>query len=132
MSPLTRLRLNKVLAMMSSPQDGEALAALRMAQQIIEREGMTLHDLFLSKSEQVKFPEVQTPPSLHELGTMQFDLLMDRDKIKALRDQLIKTKTERDFWQQQAKKAAEQLWDMGTRTERLQTPDPALPKRATA
>jgi hypothetical protein len=65
---LNRDRLGKVLALLSSPQDGEALAAARMAVKLLSAAGMRPEDL------------AQPPPASGSLSEMLARLATERER----------------------------------------------------
>lgn len=119
MSPAARLRLMKLLALASSPQDGEALAALRLAGLLLEREGQSFAHLALGALGTHSLPNIAEEVEA-KLGAQELELLQWRERAKQLKDQLEKARADAEFWRSQAKESAERLWDIGTQMGRKQ------------
>jgi transposase-like protein len=127
-------KLSKVLALVDSHQDGEALAALRAARLMLNNAGLAFQDLAM--------PSLTTLPEADEERAMAYALMKSlRLQIQSLESQLSRvtkeaedaradaekwrmtasaadqslsrSRAEAERWRLLAKETAEQLWDMG-------------------
>lgn len=128
-------KLSKVLALVESEHQGEALSALRAARIILARDGMTFRDLAgafrPARSDPPPTPErppspPDRPPSneaqLAGLRRQVADLEADNDKltrkIDRMRGDAERLREDVDHWRALARETAEQLWDLGKALER--------------
>lgn len=140
-------RLDKVLALVDSDMEGEALTALRKARQMLAKDGLTFEDLArAANGEGTARISLKTPFGLltdaqqHELEikladaqrkaeVMQYDL-GERDqrlrlwqrKAMELERKLGATESEANKWKELARETAEKLWDLGAAIERGDMP----------
>ncbi|MER2519758.1 MAG: hypothetical protein ABTQ34_03600 [Bdellovibrionales bacterium] len=142
MSTARAQRLDKVLALVDSDMEGEALTALRKARQMLAKEGLSFEDLArvatgsasaislktpfgILRSAQQSELEIQLEEarattedmrlSLHEQDQ---NLRQWQRKAMELERKLDATASEAKKWQELARETAERLWDLGTSIER--------------
>lgn len=124
-------QLEKVLALADSNHDGEALGALRMAKQILTKDGMTFGDLAraaLSKPRlgfglfsggQVHLEaEIERLAKIVEKLNEEIDNQEEqaefwRRRSQDLDQQLTQSQAEAERWRKMAREAIEKLWDVG-------------------
>lgn len=133
-------KLAKVLAMVESEHQGEALSALRAARIMLSRAGLTFRDLVTgglpakAASEPVATPPPQAPPPDYPPPPDQIVQGLRRQvsdlerEISTLRRALDKAQGEADRqrdeagrWRVLARETAEKLWDLGQALERRHT-----------
>ncbi|MGE3770170.1 MAG: DUF2786 domain-containing protein [Bdellovibrionales bacterium] len=136
--PLNLDRLVKVLALAESTQDGEALAALRLAQQMLAVHNLTMSDLGALLSNPSGKSHVQISRSLVKAYEARIsalekeNTLLRREVINAA-DTLEKwksllTSSQRDSvrhqasaekWRELARKTADHLWELGQQLQAI-------------
>lgn len=81
MTPLETARLIKILSLTTSNHDGEALAAIRKANQIMRDLGVGWPDAFPRKEETRKSQKsVDDPETIFDLGHAYFDRMSESQK----------------------------------------------------
>lgn len=152
MSTQRAQRLDKVLALVDSDMEGEALTALRKARQMLAKEGLSFEDLaraangaatakislkapfgLLTDAQQHEL-EIKLADAQRKAEAMQYNL-SERDqrarlwqrKAMELERKLSATESEAKKWQDLARETAEKLWDLGASIERGETMPLALP-----
>gem|GEM_PF-871028 len=126
-------QLDKVLALVDSSQEGEALGALRMARRILNKKGLSFNALarvaaegttladtgsFFSGAQvqlEAKIEQMQDDLSAHveqnQNLTMQIDFW--RKRALELEQMLSLSQAETARWKAMARETAERLWDLG-------------------
>ena len=137
MNERPREQLDKILALADSSHDGEAVVAVRMARQMLSRDGLSFGDLARAASSRQKVSE-KTPsvfsflsgPKEHleaqiyhlrqQVTDMQAqmqtqDLQLDFWKRRAmdLEQSSYQAHNEAERWKKLARETAERLWDIG-------------------
>lgn len=137
-------RLAKVLALIDSSQPGEASAALRLAKQILAREGLSFADLARQAANQsnggrtdprhlatLGQSQSQLEQRLHNLQS-EFSALQDisthqedeirawREQVKRLQETVNKSREQVGYWRGVAQDVADKLWNLGKQVEPLQ------------
>lgn len=125
-------KLLKVLALAASKHDGEALSALRAAQIILARHGMTLQDLVRGAPERrsVDKPPAPPPPPpaapdqtpmIATLRRQTTELRQSVEELsRRLQQQVVETDRQRHeaaHWRGLARDTADRLWDLGKALE---------------
>ena len=128
-------KLNKVLALADSAQDGEAMAALQAARKLLHHDGMNLSDVLQSALAQKRLEKFNATQNefvsvrggaaailQREVLQLQAQLREKNLEIQHWRAiaedktrQLNKAHAERDHWHALARQAANTLWDVGKR-----------------
>lgn len=140
-------KLVKVLALTSSDQDGEALAALRQARQMLFTHGLSLADLAamlaITPAPKAKRAEIDVTRGLmkayearlqsleQQNRALQKDLVMAERAISRWREMAEATgrdsnkhQAAADKWRALARSTADQLWDLGQQLQALDGPAP--------
>lgn len=143
-------RLDKILALVDSDMDGEALTALRKARQMLAREGLSFKDLAQAAVEaapvSLKTPfglitdaqqhelEVKLADAQRKAEVMQYNMSEQDQRLRLwqrkameLERKLNATTSEARKWQVLARETAEKLWDLGASIERGEVQDSSLP-----
>lgn len=133
-------RLDKVLALVDSDMEGEALTALRKARQMLAKEGLSFEDLARAANGtsgiSLKTPfGLVTDSQRHELEirlcdaerkaeVMKYSLSEQDERLRLwqrkameLERKLNATASEAKKWQDLARETAERLWDLGAAIE---------------
>lgn len=126
-------QLDKVLALADSNHEGEAVGAVRMARQMLSRDGLSFGDLAkAASSTKVKIPfsrslfsgqVVHLEAQIAELQQIVNDLRSDgqnhstqidfwRRRAFEMEQQLNLSQSETQRWKQLARETAEKLWDI--------------------
>jgi len=132
MNPQLQNQLNKILALADSAHDGEAVVAVRKAQQVLSRNGLSFGDLARAASQKprrLSLPffastsvdlEMEIVELRQQLQAMQNDLHMQaveaklwRHRASDLEQKLGTSQSESRRWQQLARDTVEKLWDLG-------------------
>ncbi|MBP7251968.1 MAG: hypothetical protein KBA75_00625 [Alphaproteobacteria bacterium] len=130
MNNANRIRLLKVLALADSSHDGEAVAAVRAARQLLAQDGMSFADLangavdIVSLAQdnvtQLRSLEVQVTDlqrrlldALRQLHDRNQTLTTVNSKLQLLEQNAEKTKGEVEKWRNLARDTANKLWDIG-------------------
>lgn len=137
-------KLAKVLAMVESEHQGEAVSALRAARIMLSRAGMSFRDLAAGarpRPERQEPPAVATPPAKPPppdevvLGLRRQVADLERE-VASLKRQLDKStgeldrqKDEVERWRSLARETAEKLWDLGKALERRRMRHTSADKR---
>ncbi len=125
-------QLDKVLALADSSHEGEAVVAVRMARQILSRDGLTFADLARAAaapnrtslscllSSQVTQLENQLAFLRQHACELEDDNLNQavqiesfRRKVSDLEQQLSASQSDANKWRQIARETIEKLWDIG-------------------
>jgi chromosome segregation ATPase len=141
MTPL-QIKLSKILALADSSQEGEALAAVRMARQMLAQEGMSFADLLAGKQSmtsrharaQAQAPQSQAVETASEIkalqqkvAELQRNLLLSQSQLQErnnalaavtyraqhLELQVTRAQQEVEKWRDLARDTANKLWDIG-------------------
>jgi len=129
-------KLLKVLALAASKHDGEALSAIRAAQIILARQGMTLQDLARTAPDRTS---VERPPAPAPEPDPYRSTVADPDRVitilrrkadelrqsvddltRRLQQQTTESdrhRHEADHWRALARETADRLWDLGKALE---------------
>lgn len=130
MNNTNRIRLLKVLALADSSHDGEAVAAVRAARQLLAQEGMSFADLANGAVDivtlaqdnvtQLRGLEIQVTDlqrrlldALRQLHDRNQALTAATNKLQQLEQNAEKTKGEVEKWRNLARDTANKLWDIG-------------------
>lgn len=152
-------RLDKVLALVDSDMEGEALTALRKARQMLAQEGLSFEDLARAANNgtvavaahiSLKTPfGILTDAQQHELEikladaqrkaeAMRYNLSEQDQRLRLwqrkameLERKLNASASEAKKWQDLARETAEKLWDLGASIQRGETLPLALPAPST-
>lgn len=139
MNPNHLQRLSKVLALADSPQEGEAVAAVRMAKQLLSQNGMSFADLAQSAAN--PFASARPPFSAghttNRIGEAQLaelqlkvrqmqtagklqgnELAHARMNVARLESSLAQAHQEVEKWRSLARDTANKLWDIGQQIEK--------------
>jgi hypothetical protein len=153
MSKQVAPRLDKILALADSSHDGEALVAVRMARQMLSRDGLSFGDLAraaVQKPQRMSFPRSLFPnQNTVNLESEISALKQEIDELRGgktvqetqaevwrlrateLEQKLRQSMAETERWRQLAQETADQLWDLG---QALQTENtvstPTVAKKA--
>ncbi len=145
-------QLDKVLALAESVHDGEALGAIRTAQRILSRNGLSIRDLaraatvngatarpapstgsftlFSSRQNGLDVQIVQMRQQLNDLQsqlqTQELQLEFWRRRAADLEQTQMQAQAEAQRWRILAKETAEQLWDLGQSMQHIE-PSGATP-----
>ncbi|MGB4101840.1 MAG: hypothetical protein WBK91_08055 [Alphaproteobacteria bacterium] len=130
-------RLSKVLALADSSHDGEAVAAVRMAKQLLGQNGMSFSDLVQATANPSsggrpayygasnRTNEAQMAEMQHKLRQMQTagqlqgnELAHARMNVARLEASLAQAQQEVDKWRTLARDTANKLWDIGQQIEK--------------
>ena len=152
MAKPTPQQLDKILAMADSAHDGEALVAVRMARQMLSRDGLNFSDLaraaqrprvnlpfgFLSGQHIVSLETeiLQLRQDLEDMRRQKtaHETAAEREKQRAidLEQKLAHSQTDATRWRQLARETVEKLWDLGQsmQTDDLVVEEPAQDKTA--
>lgn len=127
-------QLDKVLALVDSSHEGEAVGAVRMARQMLERDGLSFGDLAKAAStNRGRFPFSRTlfsgqlvhlEAQIAQLQQIVDDLRNDnqnqttqidfwRRRAFEMEQQLNLSQSEVQRWKQLARETAEKLWEIG-------------------
>ncbi|NCC02763.1 MAG: hypothetical protein EOM37_01760 [Proteobacteria bacterium] len=126
-------QLDKVLALVDSNQEGEALGALRMARKMLQREGLSFVDLaqaarraqfsltrslFNSVSQQqweAKIDQLQDDlqAQMEQNESLTAQVEFWRRRAFELEQMLTINQAETTRWRDMARETAERLWDLG-------------------
>lgn len=138
MTPNHLQRLSKVLALADSSQDGEAVAAVRMAKQLLTQNGLSFADLansaanssgivrsafstgaFAHKITDTQIAELQLKiRQMQSAGKLQSnELAHARVNVARLEASLAQAQQEVEKWRQLAQETANKLWDIGQQIE---------------
>jgi chromosome segregation ATPase len=138
MTPNHLQRLSKVLALADSSQDGEAVAAVRMAKQLLTQNGLSFADLaqsaanspnivrsafstgaFAHKITDTQIAELQLKiRQMQSAGKLQSnELAHARVNMARLEASLVQAQQEVEKWRQLAQETANKLWDIGQQIE---------------
>jgi hypothetical protein len=134
MSKPTSTQLDKVLALADSNHDGEALVAVRMARQLLSRDGLCFSDLARAA---VQKPRMNLPFGFfsgQHIVNLETEILQLRQELEDLRSAKVEqeaqaemwrlrtveleqklsgSQTEAVRWRQLARDTVEKLWDLG-------------------
>lgn len=126
-------QLDKVLALAESSHEGEAIGAVRMARQILSRDGLSFSDLAraaAAKGSRFSLPRalfsgqaVHLEAQIAQLQQALNDLRDDNQSLKAqlefwhrrafeMEQQLNISQSDTQRWKQLARETAEKLWDI--------------------
>ncbi|HYG84669.1 MAG TPA: hypothetical protein VD978_00255 [Azospirillum sp.] len=137
-------KLAKVLAMVESEHQGEALSALRAARIMLSRAGMTFRDLAVGARPRPgpqEPPAVATPPAKppppdelalglrRQVADLEQEVAALRRQLDKANGELDKQKDEVDRWRSLARETAEKLWDLGKALERRHVRHTSADKR---
>lgn len=125
-------QLDKILALADSDHEGEALVALRMARQMLEREGLNFSDLaqaarrrsfslrtsfFASNTHELeeKIDQLQDDIAAHveQNESLSAQIEFWRRRAFELEQLLNLNQAETARWRDMARETAERLWDLG-------------------
>jgi len=143
MSQKTVDQLDKVLALVDSSHEGEAVGAVRMARQLLSRDGLSFSDLARAASNKSKFSlkrplfsghVVHLEAQIAQLQQLVRDLQGDSQSLNTqvefwrrrafeMEQQLNLTQSEAQRWKQLARETAEKLWDMSQPNETSSAPE---------
>lgn len=131
-------QLDKILAMADSSHDSEALVAVRMARQLLSRDGLSFSDLARAAQK----PRVNLPFGFfsgQHIINLEAEILQIRQELEDLRTQkvvyeadakawqqkaaefeqkLIQSQSDATRWRQLAKETVDKLWDLGQSIEK--------------
>lgn len=145
-------QLDKVLALADSSHEGEAVGAVRIARQILSRDGLSFSDLaraatkprftlplslFSSQQAHQEAQLAQMQQKIYDLQGEQQSLQTQvdfwRQRAMGLEQQLNLSLSDAQRWRQLARETIEKLWDTGQaiQQEEFYNPEPA-PEAATA
>ncbi len=130
-------QLDKVLALADSSHEGEAVGAVRMARQLLSRDGLSFGDLARAASNRSRFArplsffssqqvnlEAQIAPFQQQIADLQADNQSQATQIEfwrrrafELEQQLNLSQTEAQRWKEMARETLEKLWDMGQQAD---------------
>ena len=135
-------RLSKVLALVDSSHDGEAVAAVRMAKQLLSQNGMSFADLAHSTTQTSASLRAAAGPSyaaykinetqlavlqlkvrqMQEASKLQtHELAHARMTVTQLQAALTQANEEAEKWRALARDTANKLWDLGQQIEKDRT-----------
>lgn len=126
MTRSTAIQLDKILALVDSDQDGEALAAIRKARSLLAREGLTFGDLARAarrRSFGFFMGGQKTSPAIlamqQKLADLQAELHVQTNELAVIRRQkgqleqkLGMSDAEAQRWQQLARETVDKLWNL--------------------
>jgi hypothetical protein len=127
-------QLDKVLAMVDSSHEGEAIVAIRKARQMLNRDGLSFSDLARAATQNK--PRVNLPFSVFSAHQVQLEteIATLRQKYFDLQDERQNQETQLDYWKRRAgeleqslslsnaqalqwrelaRETVEKLWDLG-------------------
>lgn len=126
-------QLDKILAMADSSHESEALVAVRMARQILSRDGLCFADL----ARAVQKPRINLPfgfTSSQQIVNLETEILQLQQQMEDIRQQKVafeleaealrqrvadleqklgQSTTDANRWRQLARDTVEKLWDLG-------------------
>lgn len=124
-------QLEKILALVDSNQEGEALGALRMARRVLAKNGLSFRDLARAASKpgftfsslfsgtqaqlEARIDQLQDDLSAHveQNASLSVQLEFWRARAGELENSLNVAQAEAARWKNVARETAERLWDMG-------------------
>lgn len=126
-------QLDKILAMADSAHDGEALVAVRMARQMLSKDGLSFGDLArAAQKPRMNFPigffsgqhivnlETEILQMRQEIEDLRGKKVMHeaeaekwRQKANDLEQKLNQSQSEATRWRKLARDTVEKLWDLG-------------------
>jgi hypothetical protein len=133
-------QLDKVLALADSSHEGEAVGAVRMARQILSRDGLSFSDLARAASAKSRFTlplsifssgqHVHMEAQVARLQQQVYDLQGEkqdqqtqidfwRRRAFELEQQLNLSLSDAQRWRQLARETVEKLWDLGQSVEKI-------------
>lgn len=136
-------QLDKVLALADSSHEGEAIGAVRMARQILSRDGLSFSDLARAASFRSKFTmplslfssqTVHLEAQVARLQQQVYDLKNEKEnqilqiefwrkRAAELEQQLNLSNSESQRWRQLARETIEKLWDAGQDAQNSENDD---------
>jgi chromosome segregation ATPase len=101
-------KLDKVLALADSDQDGEAVSAVRMARQLLSNDGLSFGDLARVAAEK---PKTERTLGLFSGAQRNIDneLIKLRERLDDLQDEIETQEVHVDYWRQRAADLEQQV-----------------------
>ena len=146
-------QLDKILALADSAHDSEALVAIRMAKQLLSRDGLNFSDLARAA---VQKPRMNLPFgffSAPQIVNLETEIIQIRQELEDMRRQKVMHEAEAATWRQRAteleqklthsqsdavrwrqlaRETVEKLWDLGQSIQQESPADPALSSTKTS
>lgn len=122
-------KLIKVLGLTSSDHDGEALAALRQAKQMLFSQGLSLPDLaaLLASNTQAEKPRRALDISRSLRKAYELKLARAEHENARLQKELRQAASALQQWQNLARTTANHLWELGQQLQALDQPTGSPP-----
>jgi len=109
MSNQPSTQLDKVLALVDSNHEGEALVAVRKARQMLLRDGLSFGDLAKAVSQK---PRVNLPFGFfsgQHIVNLETEILQVRQELEDLRNEKVSQEYQADLWRQRANELEQKL-----------------------
>lgn len=133
MQPRNPEQLDKILALADSSHDGEAVGAVRMARQMLSRDGLSFSDLARAATLKPRFPftsplfyssmpnfeakltalQLQCDELCQENAVLRQQLAQSQRRNQEMEQNLSLTQSDARRWKQLASDTVEKLWEIG-------------------
>jgi len=142
-------QLDKVLALVDSAHEGEAVGAVRIARKMLSRDGLSFGDLARAASSRSRFSlsrsffsgqHVHLEAQIAQLQQQVNDLISDNQSLATqidfwrrrafeMEQQLNLSQSDAQRWKQLARETAEKLWDISQLANPAEFPNPLSPDK---